>query len=43
MTAMVKVFQRGSWSRQSPTFRRDPHQKTFTKASIRADRSEWLL
>ena len=30
-----EVFQRGSWSRQSATFRRDPHQKTFTKAAVR--------
>lgn len=29
-----EVFQRGSWSRQCVTFRRDPHQKTFTKPDV---------
>lgn len=34
-----EVFQRGPWSRQCATCRRDPHQKTFTGAALCGCRS----
>jgi hypothetical protein len=34
MAAEVKVSQRGSLSRDCDSFRRDQHQKTFTRAVV---------